>query len=162
LTGELEGIKLEMVIMRRDIESNSQTANITLQGKVKRLEQELDSERQKRRQFEADLSILVRGRNAEISELNDIIESLQNKLEASEALNQQPALGINYPNVQRSDGPKEYLCNESKEYLPLKQNSTNHFSKENKSELPAIKPIATLTKHNCRITYANKKYLPCK
>ena len=95
----------------------SQKANITLQEKVKRLEQELGSERQKCRQFEADLSaILVGGRNAEISELNDIIESLQNKLEASEAANQQPTLGINYSSVQRSDGANEYLSsNETKE-----------------------------------------------
>jgi predicted nucleic acid-binding Zn-ribbon protein len=88
-----------MVIMRRDIESNSLTANITLQEKVKRLEHELDNEKQKSRQLEADLSILVRGRKAEISYLNDIIVSLQNKLEASEALNQPPRFGINYPNV---------------------------------------------------------------
>ena len=102
---------------------------ITLQEKVKRLEQELDNERQKSRQLEADLSILVRGRNAEISELNDIIVSLQNKLEVSEALNQPPKLGINYPNVQRSDGAKEYLSsNETKEYLSLRQNNTNHYT----------------------------------
>ncbi len=35
-----------MVIMRRDIESNSLTANITLQEKVNRLEHELGIERQ--------------------------------------------------------------------------------------------------------------------
>ena len=30
-----------------------------------------------------------------------------------------------------------FVCNETKEYLPLKQNNTDHFSNENKSELPA-------------------------
>ena len=57
LLAELEGIKLDMVIMLRNIESNTCIANIV--------------------QEEEDTSILERGRDAEISKQNNIIASLQ-------------------------------------------------------------------------------------
>ena len=78
LAAELEGIKLDMAIMQRNIESNTVSANITRAEEVKRLKQALVNEREKNRQLEEDISILVSGRNSEIAELNDIINSLQN------------------------------------------------------------------------------------
>ena len=102
LAAELEGIKLDMVIMQRNIESNSRKANIAQEEEVKRLEKELANEREKNKQLETDILILVKGRDAEISELNNIIASLQNKLEARETLiNQSPMLGNGYINMHR-------------------------------------------------------------
>ena len=71
-----------MVIMQRNIESNTVSANITRAEEVERLKQALANEREKNRQLEEDISVLVSGRNSEIAELNDIINSLQNKLES--------------------------------------------------------------------------------
>ena len=82
LAAELEGAKLDMVIMQRNIESNTVSANITRAEEVERLKQTLANEREKNRQLEEDISVLVSGRNSEIAELNDIINSLQNKLES--------------------------------------------------------------------------------
>ena len=76
VAAELEGIKLDMTIMQRNIDSNAVSANITRAEEVKRLKQALVNEREKNRQLEADMSILVSGRNSEIAELNDIINSL--------------------------------------------------------------------------------------
>ena len=46
LVAKLEGIKLDMVIMQRNIESNSRKANIAQEEEVKRLEKELANERE--------------------------------------------------------------------------------------------------------------------
>ena len=122
LAAELEGIKLDMVIMQRNIESNSRKANIAQEEEVKRLEKELANEREKNRQLETDITILVKGRDAEISELNNIIASLQNKLEARETLiNQSPMLGSGYINMHRLDGTKEFLSSSETKVCLLKQ-----------------------------------------
>ena len=68
--------------MQRNIESNTVSANIAPAEEVKELKQALANEREKNRQLEAHISILVSGRNSEIAEFNDIINSLQNKLES--------------------------------------------------------------------------------
>ena len=82
LAAELVGVKLDMAIMQRNIESNTVSANITRAEEVERLKQALANESEKNRQLEEDISVLVSGRNSEIAELNDIINSLQNKLES--------------------------------------------------------------------------------
>ena len=88
-----------MAIMRRNIESNTVSANITRAEEVIQFKQALANEREKSRQLEADISILVSGGNSEIAELNDIINSLKNKLESKgiEALlNSHPRLEYTY------------------------------------------------------------------
>lgn len=96
---ELEGIKLDMVIMQRNIESNNLAANTVPENEFKRLEKELAKEKEKSTQLEKDISILVRGRDAEISELDNII-SLQNKLESNGALtNKPPTPRIDYIDI---------------------------------------------------------------
>ena len=91
-----------MVIMQRNIESNARMANIVQMEGVKWLGKELANERGKTGQLETDISILVRGRDTEISELNNIIASLQNMLEARETLiNQSPMLGNGCINMHR-------------------------------------------------------------
>ena len=101
MAAELEGVKLDMAIMQRNIESNTVSANITRAEEVEWLKQALANEREKNRQLEEDISVLVGGRNSEIAELNDIINSHQNKLESKgvEAIHKQsPKAGIPYIN----------------------------------------------------------------
>ena len=63
LAAELEGIKLDMVIMQRNIESNNLAANTVPENEFKRLEKKLAKETEKSTQLEKDISILVRGRD---------------------------------------------------------------------------------------------------
>ncbi len=74
LAVELEGVKLEMVLMQNDIESKTFIANTTRENeKNKQLEQDLVNEREKCSQLEEDISILIRGRDTELIELNQTI-----------------------------------------------------------------------------------------
>ena len=91
LAAELEGIKLDLVIMQKNIESN---INVVNNDEVTKLNRDLRSERQKskrleaeNKRLEADMTILVRGRNNEVNDLNNIIVSLENKVKTIEALN---------------------------------------------------------------------------
>ena len=85
------------------------------------------NEREKSRQLEADISILVSGGNSEIAELNDIINSLKNKLESKdiEALLKQPPTAGIY--LHKIDKTENYLSNQTKEYLSSKQNSSYYI-----------------------------------
>ena len=97
--------------MQRNIESNNLATNTVPENEFKRLEKELAKEKEKSTQLEKDISILVRGRDAEISELNNIIISLKNKLEANEALtNKPPTPRIDYiPGQKSSDSAKQKI-----------------------------------------------------
>ena len=79
----LEGIRLEVAIMQKDIKSSTHTANTKLEEKIKRVEQDLGKKKGKTRQLEAGLS-----------ELNNIIASLENKLTVNEALDQSLRLEV--------------------------------------------------------------------
>ena len=100
LAAELEGIKLEMVILQKNIMSNTNIVNAKLEEKIKRLEHDLAKEKGKCRQLEIDLTGLVHGRNVETADLNNIIVSLENKRLASEALNQPLRLETTQLNIQ--------------------------------------------------------------
>ena len=68
LAADLEGVKLEMAIMQRNIESKTFSAGLPQDNeKIKQLEQDLANERDKCRKLEGDISVLIRGRNAEIN-----------------------------------------------------------------------------------------------
>ena len=128
LAAELEGIKLDIVIMQRSIEYNNLATNTIPENEFKRLEKELAKEKEKSTQLEKDISILVRGRDAEVSELNNIIISLQNKLEANEALtNKQPTPRIDYIPTHKLNGAKEQLFSETKDHLSLSEFSVNNY-----------------------------------
>ena len=114
--------------MQRSIEYNHLATNTIPENEFKRLEKELAKEKEKSTQLEKDISILVRGRDAEISELNNIIISLQNKLEANEALtNKQPTPRIDYIPTHRLNGAKEQLFSETKDHLSLSEFSVNNY-----------------------------------
>ena len=83
---------------------------ITQNEEVERLEHELANEKEKTRQLEGDISILIKGRNAEISKLNDTIVSLQNKLKLKEGfINQSPTQKNDYVNTHKLDESKNCL-----------------------------------------------------
>ena len=91
LAADLEGVKLDIVIMQNDIEPKIHAANsnsIRDKDEITQLRHELFCEKEKCRRLENDLSILVIGRDKEINEVNNTIVSLENKLKASEALNE--------------------------------------------------------------------------
>ena len=122
--------------MQRSIESNAALANITRTEEVEQLRQELVNEREKNRKLEEDISVLVRGRNSEISELNDIIESLQNKLESKGfvPLHKQPqTAGNEYADIHKFDNTIDYSTNETIECLLPKQYSSYCSSKQDVS-----------------------------
>ena len=112
--------------MQRNLESNNLATNTVPENEFKRLEKELVKEKEKSTQLEKDISILVRGRDAEISELNNIIISLQNELKANEALiNKQPTPRKDYTPMHRLNGAKEQFFSETKDYLPLSEFSVS-------------------------------------
>ena len=87
LAAEMEGIKLDMVIMQRNIESKMQPNKIRKSDESKRLEQELYKAREECKNLKGDIQILITGRNNEIADLNQAIVSLENTLKTSKALN---------------------------------------------------------------------------
>ena len=87
LAAEIEGIKLDMVIMQRNIESKMQSNKIRESDESKRLEQELYNAREECKNLKGDIQILITGRNNEIADLNQTIVSLENSLKTSKALN---------------------------------------------------------------------------
>jgi hypothetical protein len=89
LTAELEGVKLDMVIMNKNIESKIFAAiNAREKDEIACLKKDLDNEREKCERLDSDIAILVSGRNQEIYELNKTIVSLGNKLKAAEVNNE--------------------------------------------------------------------------
>ena len=81
MAAELEGIKLDTVIMQRNIESKIQPNKIRENDESKRLEQELYNAREECKNLEGDIQILITGRNNEVADLNQTIVSIENKLE---------------------------------------------------------------------------------
>ncbi len=74
LAADLEGIKLDMVIMQKVLESNiSAVHKLRENDEINQLRKELSNERGKGKVLEADISVLIRGRNNEVNELNNTI-----------------------------------------------------------------------------------------
>jgi hypothetical protein len=97
-------------------------ANATKENdKIKQLEQDLVNERERCSQLEEDISILIRGRDAELIELNQTIASLKNTIKSSEALNESLAQVIVRINTQKpGSDSKESAVNICK---PVKEHS---------------------------------------
>ena len=106
LAAELEGIKLDMVIMQRNIESKISTSNtIRESDEIKCLKQELANAKERCKHLEGEIQILIKGRNNEVEDLNQTIVSLENKLKASEALN--ASLSGEIASINSLDKPKQ-------------------------------------------------------
>ena len=89
LAADLEEVKLDMVIMQRNMESKIFAIEKSRESEeINQLQKELSNEREKCKNLEADISILIRGRNREVNELNNTIVSLENRFKSSEAMNE--------------------------------------------------------------------------
>ena len=89
LAADLEEVKLDMVIMQRNMESKIFAIEKSRESEeINQLQKELSNERGKCKNLEADISILIRGRNREVNELNNTIVSLENRFKSSEAMNE--------------------------------------------------------------------------
>ena len=87
LAAELEGVKLDLVILQKNVDTRITSAQKTHDDEVTQLKHIYAKERERCELLESDISILVRGRDREINELNNIIVLLENKVESIEALN---------------------------------------------------------------------------
>ena len=87
LVAELEGVKLDLVILQKSVDTKIISAQKTHDDEVAQLRYIYAKERERCELLESDISILVRGRDREINELNNIIVSLENKVESIETLN---------------------------------------------------------------------------
>ena len=107
LTAELERVKLDIAIMCRDIETKflaASNSRVSDSEQISELKQELLKEKEKSSQLEADISILVQGRNREINELKNIMTCLENKLKSSDAINESLRQSLKQINSENFNG----------------------------------------------------------
>ena len=106
LAADLEGVKLNIAIMCKDIEAKLAVQNLRdSDGKqIRQLKHELLNEKEKRRQLEADISILVQGRYREVNELKNKITSLKNKLKLGDAVNESLRHSLMQINLEKING----------------------------------------------------------
>ncbi|CAB4029964.1 Hypothetical predicted protein, partial [Paramuricea clavata] len=107
LAADLEGVKLDIAIMCRDIETKFLAAYNSRDSdseQISELKHELLKEKEKCSQLEADISILVRGRNREINELKNTITCLENKLKSSDVINESLRQSLMQINSEKFNG----------------------------------------------------------
>ena len=88
LAAELEGLKLDVVILQKRIDSHvDETTEIMLRDddlrrddKMNRLKREIVQEKEKSKRLEADLLLIMKERNNEFVELKNTISSLKTKV----------------------------------------------------------------------------------
>ena len=108
LAADLEGVKLDMVIMQKVLESKiSAVDKLRENDEINQLRKELSNEREKRKVLEADISVLIQGRNNEENELNNTIISLEAQLKASEELNKSLRQSIMQINCEKAPRLKQ-------------------------------------------------------
>ena len=86
IAAELEGMKLELVILQKKFEFklDSFVAELsTDRTNINQLKQELAYEKNKNSRFESELALFVRERNAEVNELNKTIALLNGGIKTS-------------------------------------------------------------------------------
>ena len=98
LAAELEGVKLDIVILQKGIDSivditTNQPSGISIE--VSRLQRELLEEKDKTKQLEADLHLVVKERNNEVGDLKKTINSLENKIIKNEETNDSLRVALN-------------------------------------------------------------------
>lgn len=116
LAADLEGVKLELVIMQKSIKTKLSSADRKSSredDEIIRLKQELFSEREKCKRLEADLTIIVKERNREVDELKDTIASLDNIIKTTEAINESLRAAIMHINSEKAVKEKAVKVNQS-------------------------------------------------
>ena len=104
LAADLEGVKLNMAIMCTDVEAKLAVQNLRDSDSKQIRQLKLLNEKEKRRQLEADISILVQGRYREVNELKNTITSLENKLKLSDAVNESLRHSLMQINLEKING----------------------------------------------------------
>ena len=106
LAADLEGVKLNIAIMCKDIKAKLAVQNLqdSDSKQIRQLKHGLLNEKEKRRQLEADISILVQGRYREANELKNIITSLENKLKLGDAVNESLRHSLIQFNLEKING----------------------------------------------------------
>jgi acetone carboxylase gamma subunit len=87
LAAELEGVKLELVIMQTNFENKLDSVIsrfVDGHTNINQLKHDLSREKEKSNRLQSDLTLLVRERNIEVDELNETIASLQGKISTVE------------------------------------------------------------------------------
>ena len=155
-------MKLDMVIMQKVLESKiSAVDNLRENDEINQLRKELSNEREKRKVLEADISVLIRGRNNEVKELNNTIISLEAQLKASEELNKslrQSIMQINCekaPKLKQVKPPSQsnkqsHVASKLNSFISNDQNICDNFEKQiirsnqrciNQSEITLVEQI---------------------
>ena len=137
LAADLEGVKLDIAIMCKDIEAKLAVQNLrdSDSKQVRELKHELLNEKEKRRQLEADISILVQGRYREVNELKNTITSLENKFKLSDAANESLRHSLMQINLEKINGASS-----------VEQSPLNHSKQINTYNTKA--PAEALNKEN--------------
>ena len=119
LAAELEGVKLELVILQKTVETKITSSQESHGDEVTQLRYNYANERERCERLEADISILVKGRDREISELNNIIVSLTNKVKSIEALNESLQKSTSAQSTQgiQNNPNKGNLCEDTDNYV---------------------------------------------
>ena len=92
LAAELEGVKLELVIMQTNFENKLDSVIsrfVDGHTNINQLKHDLSCEKEKSNRLQSDLTLLVRERNIEVDVLNETIASLQGKISTVEKINDQ-------------------------------------------------------------------------
>jgi hypothetical protein len=92
LAAELEGVKLELVIMQTNFENKLDSVIsrfVDRHTNINQLKHDLSREKEKSNRLQSDLTLLVRETNIEVDELNETIASLQGKISTVEKINDQ-------------------------------------------------------------------------
>ena len=107
---ELEGVKLDMLIMNKNIESKmSACMDVRVKdAEIIQLKKALFNEKERCKQLEDDLATLIRGRNQEINELNNTIVLFENKIKSTKASNESLSDTIMCINSVKISKTKQY------------------------------------------------------
>ncbi len=92
MSTELEGVKLDLVIMQTNFENKLDSVisrSVDEHTNINQLKYDLSCEKEKSNRLQSDLALLVRERNIEVDELNEKIASLQGKIRTVEKINDQ-------------------------------------------------------------------------
>ena len=128
LAAELEGVKLQFVILQKTVETKITSSQKSNEDEVTQLRYNYANETERCKRLEADISIIVKGRVREISELNNIIVSLTNKVRSIEALNESLQKSISAQSTEgiQNNPNKSNLCEDTDDYVnsfPLEMNA---------------------------------------
>ena len=89
LAAEIEGIKLDFVVTQKQFEDKPQrdtekSTSTEKSDNINCLERELSNEKERRKQLENEISMIVQQRNMEINSYNQMTRSLEEKASKAE------------------------------------------------------------------------------